>query len=86
MDSGSDVMTVRKEVLETLDTEFLGTIQSRGIHATRRKQLHRCRLQIGAVQLETDVSVRRRRHLDDTRRLLMRPERALSHRSICDDN
>ncbi|KAK2187961.1 hypothetical protein NP493_148g01039 [Ridgeia piscesae] len=55
VDSGSDVMTVRKEVLETLDTEFLGTIQSRGIHATRRKQLHRCRLQIGAVQLETDV-------------------------------
>lgn len=56
VDSGSDVMTVRKEVLEKLDTELLGTIQSRGIHATRRKQLHRCRLQIGAVQLETDVS------------------------------
>ena len=32
VDSGSDVVTARQEILDQLDLELIGTIQSRGVH------------------------------------------------------
>jgi hypothetical protein len=34
IDSGSDVVTVREDVLETLDLELLGQIHSKGVHGS----------------------------------------------------
>ena len=58
VDSGSDVVTVREEVLQQLDLELLGTIQSRGVHATKEKQLYKAMLKIGDVDIEIEVRVR----------------------------
>ena len=55
VDSGSDVVTVREEVLHQLDLELLGTIQSRGVHATKQKQLYKAVLKIGDVDVEIEV-------------------------------
>ena len=55
VDSGSDVVTVREEVLQQLNLELLGTIQSRGIHATKQKQLYKAVLRIGDVDVEIEV-------------------------------
>lgn len=56
VDSGSDVTTIREEVLERLDLELLGTIQSRGVHASRSKRLYKAKLQIGNQELEIEVN------------------------------
>ncbi|KAL5021844.1 hypothetical protein ScPMuIL_000999 [Solemya velum] len=55
VDSGSDVTTIREEVLERLDLELLGTIQSRGVHASRSKKLYKAKLQIGNQELEIEI-------------------------------
>ncbi len=55
VDSGSDVVTVREEVLQELDLQLLGTIQSRGVHSTKQKQLYKAVLKIGDVEVETEV-------------------------------
>ncbi len=55
VDSGSDVVTVRESVLQQLHLELLGTIQSRGVHATKQKQLYRATLSVGDVQVEVEV-------------------------------
>ena len=56
VDSGSDVVTVREEILHELNLELLGTIQSRGVHATKQKQLYKAVLRIGDVDVEIEVS------------------------------
>ena len=58
VDSGSDVVTVRDGILQKLDLELLGTVQSRGIHATKEKQLYKAILKIGQVAVEVEVRVR----------------------------
>ena len=55
VDSGSDVTTLREEILDTLDLELLGPIQSRGVHASCTKNLYKARLQIGTEDLEIEV-------------------------------
>ncbi|WAR11691.1 hypothetical protein MAR_025871 [Mya arenaria] len=39
VDSGSDVVTMRQEVLDSLDLELIGPINSKGVHASRVKNL-----------------------------------------------
>ncbi|XP_041375863.1 uncharacterized protein LOC121388550 [Gigantopelta aegis] len=55
VDSGSDVTTLREEILQTLDLQLLGPIQSRGVHASCTKNLYKARLQIGTEVLEIEV-------------------------------
>jgi hypothetical protein len=57
VDSGSDVTTIRQEVLDTLDLELLGSIHSKGVHASRTKNLYKAKMQIGNQELEIEVSV-----------------------------
>ena len=57
VDSGSDVVTVRREILSGLDLEFIRTIKSHGVHATREKQLYRCLLKVGESVVEAEVSL-----------------------------
>ncbi|XP_064599207.1 uncharacterized protein LOC135465792 isoform X2 [Liolophura sinensis] len=55
VDSGSDVVTLREEVLESLDLELLGTVRSKGVHASREKRLYKAKLLIGSSQIEIEV-------------------------------
>lgn len=56
IDSGSDVVTVREEVLQTLDLELLGTIHSKGVHGSKRTNLYKATLRIGTQEMEIEVS------------------------------
>ncbi|KAK3603894.1 hypothetical protein CHS0354_042904 [Potamilus streckersoni] len=55
VDSGSDVVTVRQELLDSMDLELIGPIQSRGVHASRRKNLYKAKMIIGEQELEIEV-------------------------------
>ncbi|XP_063443449.1 uncharacterized protein LOC134723836, partial [Mytilus trossulus] len=44
IDSGSDVVTVREEVLKTLDLELLGQIHSKGVHGSKKTNLYKATL------------------------------------------
>ena len=55
VDSGSDVNTLREEVLEDLDLELIGTVQSKGIHASRRRSMYRVIVVIGNIRVDTEV-------------------------------
>ncbi|XP_050398092.1 uncharacterized protein LOC126816006 [Patella vulgata] len=55
VDSGSDVVTVREEILQKLDLELIGPIQSRGVHASKTKNLYKATLLIGNEELEIEV-------------------------------
>lgn len=55
VDSGSDVVTARQEILNRLDLELIGTIQSRGVHTTVEKQLYKAMLVIGNHEVEIEV-------------------------------
>ncbi|XP_071785540.1 uncharacterized protein [Asterias amurensis] len=55
VDSGSDVVTARQEILDQLDLELIGTIQSRGVHTTVEKQLYKAILRIGKQEAEIEV-------------------------------
>ncbi|XP_071480296.1 uncharacterized protein [Diadema antillarum] len=55
VDSGSDVVTARQEILDSLDLELIGTIQSRGVHTTVEKQLYKAMLVIGNHEVEIEV-------------------------------
>lgn len=57
VDSGSDVVTARQELLDKLDLELIGTIQSRGVHSTVEKQLYKAMLVIGSEKVEIEVSL-----------------------------
>ena len=55
VDSGSDVVTLRQEVLDSLDLELIGPIKSKGVHASRTKNLYRANMIIGNHTLEIEV-------------------------------
>ena len=55
MDSGSDVVTIREEVLDSLDLELIGPIKSTGVHASRTKNLYRANMIIGNQTVEIEV-------------------------------
>ncbi|XP_063971323.1 acidic leucine-rich nuclear phosphoprotein 32 family member E-like [Lytechinus pictus] len=55
VDSGSDVVTARQEILNRLDLELIGTIQSRGVHTTVEKQLYKAMLVIGNHEVEIEI-------------------------------
>ncbi|XP_072024214.1 uncharacterized protein [Amphiura filiformis] len=55
VDSGSDVVTARQEILDKLDLELIGTIQSRGVHSTVEKQLYKAMLCIGRQEIEIEI-------------------------------
>lgn len=55
VDSGSDVVTVRQEILDMLDLELMGTIQSQGVHASKRKEIFKGIIRIGGVDVDTEV-------------------------------
>ena len=57
VDSGSDVVTMRQEVLDTLDLDLIGPINSKGVHASRVKNLYRANIVIGNTSLEIEVGV-----------------------------
>lgn len=57
VDSGSDVSTLQREVIESLQLKPVRTIESRGIHsAAKEKDLFDVELQLGTETLVTDVS------------------------------
>lgn len=55
IDSGSDVVTVREEVLEKLDLELLGQIHSKGVHGSKKTNLYKATLRIGNQEMEIEV-------------------------------
>ena len=57
IDSGSDVVTVREDVLETLDLELLGQIHSKGVHGSKKTNLYKATLRIGTQEMEIEVSL-----------------------------
>lgn len=57
VDSGSDVVTIREETLQELNLELIGPIQSRGVHASKRKNLYKANLSLGTEDLEIEVGL-----------------------------
>ena len=55
VDSGSDVVTLRQEVLDSLGLELIGPIKSKGVHASRTKNLYRANMVIGSHTLDIEV-------------------------------
>ena len=56
VDTGSEVVTCKKEIVEELGLEFLRYVGSKGIHAVAEKPLHRGILILGNKELEVEVS------------------------------
>ncbi|KAH3710950.1 hypothetical protein DPMN_070448 [Dreissena polymorpha] len=54
VDSGSDVVILRQTVLDTLDLELIGPINSKGVHASRVKNLYKANILIGNTSLEIE--------------------------------
>ena len=57
VDSGSDVVTLREDVLDSLDLELIGPIKSQGVHASKTKNLYRANMIVGNQLLEIEVSI-----------------------------
>ena len=57
VDSGSDVATVRHEILEKLDLEPIASIQSKGVHATIQTMMYKAKLQVGKEEVEVEVGI-----------------------------
>lgn len=55
VDSGSDVVTCRPEMLHKLGARLMGKIESRGIHATVEKEIYRGYLQLGGQVVPVEV-------------------------------
>ncbi|XP_033755158.1 uncharacterized protein LOC117338076 [Pecten maximus] len=55
IDSGSDVTTIREEVLQKLDLELLGRIHSKGVHGSKSTNLYKAFLRIGNQELQIEV-------------------------------
>lgn len=55
VDSGSDVVTLRQIVLDTMDLELIGPINSKGVHASRVKNLYKAYLLLGSEKIEIEV-------------------------------
>ncbi|KAL4234508.1 hypothetical protein ACF0H5_006151 [Mactra antiquata] len=55
VDSGSDVVTLRQEVLDTMDLELIGPINSKGVHGSKVKNLYKAYILIGNQYVEIEV-------------------------------
>ncbi|XP_060556254.1 uncharacterized protein LOC132716926 [Ruditapes philippinarum] len=55
VDSGSDVVTLRQEVLDSMDLELIGPINSKGVHGSKVKNLYRANILIGNQLIEIEV-------------------------------
>lgn len=55
VDSGSDVVTIRQEVLDSMDLELIGPIHSKGVHASKVTNIYRANLQVGNEYVEVEV-------------------------------
>uniref|UniRef100_A0A0L8HQ18 Uncharacterized protein n=1 Tax=Octopus bimaculoides TaxID=37653 RepID=A0A0L8HQ18_OCTBM len=55
VDSGSDVVTLRKDIVEKLDLKELGNVRSKGVHASMHKTLYEAKLKLGSVELKIEV-------------------------------
>jgi len=60
VDSGSDVTTIKEEVLAGLNLELLGKIHSKGVHGSKTTNLYKAILCIGGQQLIIEVSIHSR--------------------------
>lgn len=56
IDTGSDVTTIRQEVLNELGLEILGRIHSKGVHGSKTTNLYKAKLLIGNQEMEIEVS------------------------------
>lgn len=56
IDTGSDVTTIRQEVLDELGLEILGRIHSKGVHGSKTTNLYKAKLLIGNQEMEIEVS------------------------------
>jgi hypothetical protein len=57
VDSGSDVVTLRQEVLDSMDLELIGPINSKGVHGSKVKNLYRANILIGNQLIEIEVNI-----------------------------
>ncbi|XP_048762165.2 uncharacterized protein LOC125670816 [Ostrea edulis] len=55
VDTGSDVTTIRQEVLDELDLEILGRIHSKGVHGSKTTNLYKAKILIGNQEMEIEV-------------------------------
>ncbi|XP_029647267.1 uncharacterized protein LOC115221258 [Octopus sinensis] len=55
VDSGSDVVTLRKDIVEKLDLKELGHVRSKGVHVSMHKTLYEAKLKLGSVELKIEV-------------------------------
>ncbi|CAI9737824.1 repeat and SAM domain-containing 1A [Octopus vulgaris] len=55
VDSGSDVVTLRKDIVEKLDLKLLGHVRSKGVHVSMHKTLYEAKLKLGSVELKIEV-------------------------------
>ena len=56
VDTGSEVVTIKEDILSHLDLTFLQNINSKGIHKVEEKPLYRGVLVMGRKEIEVDVS------------------------------
>lgn len=57
VDTGSDVTTIRQEVLDELDLEILGRIHSKGVHGSKTTNLYKAKILIGNQEMEIEVGI-----------------------------
>jgi hypothetical protein len=57
VDTGSEVVTIKEDILRTLNLQFLQNIKSKGIHKVEEKPLYRGVLVLGSKEIEVDVSL-----------------------------
>ena len=55
VDTGSDVTTIRQEVLDDLNLEILGRIHSKGVHGSKTTNLYKAKILIGNQEMEIEV-------------------------------
>jgi hypothetical protein len=56
VDTGSEIVTIKTEILEELNLNFVQTVKSKGIHKVEEKPLYRGVLLLGNKEIEVDVS------------------------------
>lgn len=56
VDTGSEVVTIKEDILQELNLQFLLNIKSKGIHKVEEKPLYRGVLVLGSKEIEVDVS------------------------------
>ena len=56
VDSGSDVVTLRPEIVRRLNLVKKCTVRSQGVHVAKEKTLYEAILKIGSVELKIEVN------------------------------